>query len=38
MPKHKQPSQYTDVDNRVIYVLINPKTREFYVNHSRTQI
>lgn len=34
MPKRKQPSQYTDVDNRVIYVLINPKTREFYVNHS----
>ena len=34
MPKCKQPSQYTDVDNRVIYVLINPKTKEFYVNHS----
>lgn len=38
MPRQKKKSQYTEINNRNIYAIINPITKEFYISHCRSDL
>lgn len=35
---HSKKSQYTEKNDRVIYILLNPITKEFYINHCQEKL
>lgn len=36
--RYSKKSQYTQKDNRVIYLLLNPLTKEFFINHCQEKL
>lgn len=35
---HSKKSQYTQINNRVIYLLLNPLTKEFFISHCQEDL
>ena len=38
MPKYHKKTQYTEKENRTIYIILNPLSKEFYIGHCKSTL